>query len=62
MPIPEPDGPEQRFPFLPPEKIRRVAIICHRHADPDAYLSAYAISQLIRKISPASRVDIVLPD
>jgi nanoRNase/pAp phosphatase (c-di-AMP/oligoRNAs hydrolase) len=62
MPPPETDGSKNLFPFLPPGKIRRVAIICHRHADPDAYLSAYAVSQLLRKISPTSKVDIILPD
>jgi phosphoesterase RecJ-like protein len=62
MPTPETDGPGTPFPFLPPEKIRRAAIICHRHADPDAYLSAYAISRILRKISPSSKIDIVLPD
>jgi nanoRNase/pAp phosphatase (c-di-AMP/oligoRNAs hydrolase) len=53
---------DTRFPFLPPEKIRRVGVVCHRHADPDAYMSAYAISNLIVKIAPTARVDIILPD
>ncbi len=61
MPTPETDD-SKSFPFLPPEKIRSVAIICHRHADPDAYLSAYALSHILREISPESKVDIILPD
>jgi nanoRNase/pAp phosphatase (c-di-AMP/oligoRNAs hydrolase) len=50
-----------RFPFLEPGKIRRAAVICHRNADPDAYLSAYAMSGLIRGISPGCEVEIVTP-
>lgn len=49
------------FPFVEARKLRRAAILCHRHADPDAYLSAYALSHLIRKISPAT-VDIITPE
>ncbi len=43
------------------DKIRRAAVVCHRNADPDAYLSAYAISGLIGKIAPDSTVEIVTP-
>jgi nanoRNase/pAp phosphatase (c-di-AMP/oligoRNAs hydrolase) len=50
------------FPFLPPEKIQRVAVVCHRHADPDAFMSAYAISRLIADLAPAAEVNIILPD
>ena len=51
-----------QFPFLPSEKIHRVGVVCHRHADPDAYMSAYAISHLIAKLAPSARVDVILPD
>ncbi len=51
-----------QFPFLPPEKIRHVGVVCHRHADPDAYMAAFAISHLIAKISSSAHVDIILPD
>jgi len=50
-----------RFPFLEPDKIHRVAVVCHRNADPDAYLSAYAISGLIRALAPDSTVEIATP-
>jgi nanoRNase/pAp phosphatase (c-di-AMP/oligoRNAs hydrolase) len=50
------------FPFVPRDKIQRVAVVCHRHADPDAYMSAYAISRLIADLAPAAKVDIILPD
>lgn len=50
------------FPFLAPEKIKRVGVICHRHADPDAYMSAYAISRLMAKIAPSAKVDVILPE
>jgi nanoRNase/pAp phosphatase (c-di-AMP/oligoRNAs hydrolase) len=50
------------FPFVAPEGIKRVGVICHRHADPDAYMSAFAISRLMAKTAPAARVDVILPD
>jgi nanoRNase/pAp phosphatase (c-di-AMP/oligoRNAs hydrolase) len=50
------------FPFLAPETIKRVGVICHRHADPDAYMSAFAISRLMAKTSPTARVDVIIPD
>jgi len=50
------------FPFLPPEKIRRMGVICHRHADPDAFMSAFAISRLMAKVAPSARVDVILPE
>jgi len=50
------------FPFLDPGKIKRAGVICHRHADPDAYMSAYALSHLIPRLSPSARVDVILPD
>jgi bifunctional oligoribonuclease and PAP phosphatase NrnA len=52
----------QPFPFVAAEKLRRAGVICHRHADPDAYMSAYAISSLMAKIAPSARVDVILPD
>jgi nanoRNase/pAp phosphatase (c-di-AMP/oligoRNAs hydrolase) len=49
--------------LLPPaEKVRKVAIICHRHADADTYLSAYALSFLIGKLLPSAEVSIIIPD
>lgn len=50
------------FPFLPLEKMRRVGVICHRHADPDAYMSAFAVSRLVASLSAGARVDVILPD
>jgi nanoRNase/pAp phosphatase (c-di-AMP/oligoRNAs hydrolase) len=50
------------FPFVAPEAVKRVGVICHRHADPDAYMSAFAISRLMAKAAPAARVDVILPD
>ena len=50
------------FPFVAPESIKRMGVVCHRHADPDAYMSAFAISRLMAKIAPSARVDVILPD
>jgi nanoRNase/pAp phosphatase (c-di-AMP/oligoRNAs hydrolase) len=41
--------------------VRRAAIVCHRNADADAYLSAFALSKLLRSLAPRCRVDIATP-
>ena len=51
----------KRFPFLETGRLGRAAVICHRNADADAYLSAYALSSLIRALAPGCEVDIVTP-
>jgi nanoRNase/pAp phosphatase (c-di-AMP/oligoRNAs hydrolase) len=56
-----PDAKPDKFPFLTPDKIHRVAVVCHRNADPDAYLSAFAISDLVRRLAPGCVVEIVTP-
>jgi nanoRNase/pAp phosphatase (c-di-AMP/oligoRNAs hydrolase) len=53
---------ELKFPFLGAEKLRTAAVVCHRNADADAYLSAFAISKLIRAFAPGCEVVIVTPD
>jgi nanoRNase/pAp phosphatase (c-di-AMP/oligoRNAs hydrolase) len=50
-----------RFPFLEAEALKSAAVVCHRNADADAYLSAYAVSKLIGALAPGCRVDIVTP-
>ena len=50
-----------KFPFVEPEKLRTAAVVCHRNADADAYLSAFALSGLIRALAPRCRVVIVTP-
>ena len=49
------------FPFLETERLSRAAVICHRNADADAYLSAYALSSLFRALAPDCEVEIVTP-
>jgi nanoRNase/pAp phosphatase (c-di-AMP/oligoRNAs hydrolase) len=49
------------FPFLGKE-LKRAAIICHRNADADSYLSAYAVSALIKALVPDCHVVIVTPE
>ena len=53
--------PRERFPFVETEGLLRVAVVCHRNADVDAYLSAYALSALMKRLSPSAEVDIVAP-
>jgi bifunctional oligoribonuclease and PAP phosphatase NrnA len=50
-----------RFPFLDPARLHSAAVICHRNADADAYLSAYALSALLRSLAPRAEVSIVTP-
>ena len=51
-----------KFPFVDPKKLTRAAVVCHRNADADAYLSAFALSKLLRSVAPRCRVDIVTPE
>jgi len=50
-----------KFPFVDPGKLRKAAVVCHRNADADAYLSAFALSGLIRALAPWCQVVIVTP-
>lgn len=56
------DADLSQFPFIEREDLRNAAVICHRNADADAYLSAYGISSLLRTIEPKCEVDIVTPE
>jgi nanoRNase/pAp phosphatase (c-di-AMP/oligoRNAs hydrolase) len=49
------------FPFLGGRVLRSAVVVCHRNADADAYLSAYALSKLITKLYPTSKVVIATP-
>ncbi len=49
------------FPYVRAGALRRAAVVCHRNADADAYLSAYAVSALLRKLAPACDVVIATP-
>ena len=51
----------KRFPFLNPKELRRAVVICHRNADPDAYLSAFALSRLLQAMAPGCEVNIATP-
>jgi nanoRNase/pAp phosphatase (c-di-AMP/oligoRNAs hydrolase) len=55
------DAVLKKFPFLEASELRSAAVVCHRNADADAYLSAYAVSKLLRSMAPACEVDIVTP-
>ena len=52
----------EKFPFTDPKTLKRAAIVCHRNADADAYLSAYALSSLLGALAPECVVDIVTPE
>ncbi|MDA4119189.1 MAG: DHH family phosphoesterase [Thaumarchaeota archaeon] len=55
------DAVLRKFPFLDARDLHRAAVVCHRNADADAYLSAYALAKLIRSLAPRCEVDIVTP-
>jgi nanoRNase/pAp phosphatase (c-di-AMP/oligoRNAs hydrolase) len=48
--------------FPDAKTVKSVAILCHRHADADTYLSAYALSFIIQKLMPEARVSMIMPD
>jgi phosphoesterase RecJ-like protein len=50
-----------RFPFIDSEKLRHAAVVCHRNADADAFLSAYALTRLLQSVAPHCEVDIGTP-
>jgi nanoRNase/pAp phosphatase (c-di-AMP/oligoRNAs hydrolase) len=50
-----------KFPYLEPKDLRTAAVVCHRNADADAYLSAFAVSKLIRELAPDCRVTVATP-
>jgi len=49
-----------RFPD--PKNVKKAAILCHRHADADTYLSAYALSFILKSLMPEAELSIVVPD
>ena len=51
----------KEFPFLDASALRFAAVVCHRNADADAYLSAFALSKLVGALAPGCEVDIVTP-
>ena len=56
------DSRHGRFPFIDPKKLTNAVVICHRNADADAYLSAYAVSALLKALSPECSVKIATPE
>jgi len=55
------DAVMRRFPFLEAKDMHRAAVVCHRNAEADAYLSAFALAKMIRSLAPGCEVDIVTP-
>ena len=53
---------KERFPFIEPKRLTKAAVVCHRNADPDSYLSAFALAGLIEKAAPGCAVDVVTPE
>jgi nanoRNase/pAp phosphatase (c-di-AMP/oligoRNAs hydrolase) len=56
------DAALKGFPFIEASDLHSAAVVCHRNADADAYLSAFAISKLLRTLVPGCEVDLVTPD
>lgn len=51
----------KKFPFLEAKDLHRAAVVCHRNADADAYLSAYAVTRLLEALAPGCEADIATP-
>ncbi len=51
----------KEFPFVQAKDLKKAAVVCHRNADADSYLSAFAISRLIGRLAPGCEVDIATP-
>ncbi len=51
----------KEFPYVDAKGLKRAAVVCHRNADADAYLSAFAVSRLIERLAPGCEVDIATP-
>ena len=41
---------------------RRILILCHQNADPDALCSAFVFSKLLKRISPEAEIEIASPE
>ena len=52
----------RQFPFLKAHELRRALILCHRHADVDAYGAAYGVHHLLRRISRRIQVTVACPE
>ena len=50
------------FPFLKPDMLNRAIVICHRHADVDAYCSAYGVANIINKFKKDVHVSVITPE
>jgi nanoRNase/pAp phosphatase (c-di-AMP/oligoRNAs hydrolase) len=42
-------------------KAHHIVLLCHHNADPDALCSAYAFSQLLKKIKPNLKIEVATP-
>jgi nanoRNase/pAp phosphatase (c-di-AMP/oligoRNAs hydrolase) len=45
-----------------PKTVRNAAVLCHRHADADTYLSAYALAFILQRVMPSAQISIIIPD
>lgn len=55
------EGTDGIFPFAAVSSLKRAAVVCHRNADADAYLSAYGVMKLLKALAPDCSVDVATP-
>ena len=48
--------------YLKVESSSTIGIICHRHADVDAYTAAFGLSELLMKLNGELKIKIYAPD
>ncbi|MAH21651.1 MAG: hypothetical protein CMO12_02430 [Thaumarchaeota archaeon] len=51
----------EHFPFVDLRSLRKAAIVGHRHADPDAFCSAYGLASLLRLLNRQIKISISAP-
>jgi len=51
-----------KFPFIERKNLKRAAVVCHRNADADSYLSAVAISKLLKDYARGCSVVVATPE
>ncbi len=49
------------FPYVRLEDLKRVVVVCHRHADVDAYCAAYGVAYILRRLRKGVSTSIATP-
>ncbi len=50
------------FPYARAELLSRVVVVCHRHADVDAYCAAYGIKYILKRLAKRISISVAVPN